>query len=167
MPMLRRITLAALVAMPLTILGCGGNDHDDHDGHDHGAVTTGGQGSTGAQHGGHHGAPVALGTATIGPFEVRASRDEGALTPGGDAPIDVWLTGDITQVAAVRFWIGVQDATGSVKARADIENPDQPNHWHTHVELPSPMPDEARVWVEIELKSGEKVTGSFPLNPTG
>jgi len=113
---------------------------------------------------GHHGAVVELGNATIGTFAVRASRDHGDIRPGGDAPIDVWLNGGTEKVAAVRFWIGAQDAQGSVKAKADIEDPKEPNHWHTHAEVPSPLPLESKLWVEIETEGGKKAAGSFELN---
>jgi hypothetical protein len=123
---------------------------DDHDEPSHGA--------------GHGGAIVELGTTTIGPFTVRASRDEGTIKPGGDAPIDVWLTGgDIARVTAVRFWIGTESGAESVKAKADIEIPSEPNHWHTHAEVPSPLPAGSKLWVEIETEDQGKQVGSFDL----
>jgi hypothetical protein len=112
---------------------------------------------------GHGGSIIELGTATIGPFAVRASRDQAEITAGGDAPIDVWLTGgDIATVTAVRFWIGTEQGENFVKARADIEIPSEPNHWHTHAEVPSPLPSGAALWVEIEV-GGKKHAGSFDL----
>lgn len=113
-------------------------------------------------HGGH-GAPIELGAVKIGAFDVRAARDWGDIVAGGDAPIDVWITGGTTKVTAVRFWIGVADARGSMKVRAEIEDPAQPSHWHTHVELPAPLPDDCELWVEIETDAGATVTGSFDL----
>lgn len=107
---------------------------------------------------------IELGSRTMGPYSVRAARDEGVITPGKDAPIDVWVDGpSASKVAAVRFWIGTEDAKGSVKARAQIEFPDQPNHWHTHAEIPSPLPAGSHLWVEIEDDNGVKSTGSFEL----
>lgn len=120
--------------------------HDDHDGHDH-----------------HDGAVVELGSTTIGPYTVRASRDEGELKPGGEAAIDVWVSGDGPKVAAVRFWIGTQDGAGSLKAKADIEDPKEPSRWHTHAEVPEPLPAGSELWVEIEDDSGAKSAGSFSL----
>lgn len=114
---------------------------------------------------GHGGAIIELGTTKIGELTVRASRDKGEIKAGGDAPIDVWLTtadGKPAAVTAVRFWIGVEDAKGSVKAKADIEDPKQPNHWHTHAEVPDPMPEGTKLWVEIEAGGG-KTVGSFEL----
>lgn len=144
-----------------------GADKSDH-GHDHEHVNESPAKTDGDGHGhGHGGEVIELGTTKIGDLTVRASRDKGELKPGGDAPIDAWLTtsdGKPATVSAVRFWIGTEDAKGSVKAKADIEDPAQPNHWHTHAELPSPVPDGAKLWVEIEV-GGQKSVGSLVLNP--
>lgn len=113
----------------------------------------------------HGGAVVELGDTTLGVFRVRATRNEGEIKAGGDAPIDVWLTGGSgsEKVPAVRFWIGTQDAKTSVKAKASIENPKEPNHWHAHVEVPNPIPTDSRLWVEIELDGGRTTSASFAL----
>lgn len=115
--------------------------------------------------GGHGGAVIQLGTATIGSFDVKATRDEGQIIAGKDAPIDVTVTGAgaTAKVAAVRFWIGTEDAKGSVKARAEIENPAEPNRWHTHAEIPSPLPEGSKLWVEIEDDKGATAAGGFDL----
>ena len=115
---------------------------------------------------GHGGPVIALGTATIGTFDVSATRDEGAIVAGKDAPIDVTVTpasGSTANVVAVRFWIGTQDAAGSVKAKADIENPAEPNRWHTHAEIPDPIPAGAMLWIEIEDENGGVSAGSVEL----
>lgn len=115
---------------------------------------------------GHGGAVIALGEQTIGSFTAKATRDEGQIVAGKDAPIDVTImptAGATTKAAAVRFWIGTQDAKGSVKAKAEIEDPKDPNRWHVHAEIPNPMPAGSKLWVEIEDdKSGIKA-GSFDL----
>ncbi len=109
---------------------------------------------------GHGGEVIALGTSKLGTFEVRASRDKVEFKAGGDSPIDVWIDGGVGKgVTAVRFWIGTEDAKGSIKAKADIED----GKWHTHVEVPSPMPAGGRLWVEIEESGGKKTLGSFDL----
>lgn len=116
--------------------------------------------------GGHGGAVIQLGSSTIGAFAVNATRDEGAIVAGKDAPIDVTVTpaaGSTVKANAVRFWIGTEDAKGSVKAKADIENPAEPNRWHTHAEIPNPIPAGSRLWVEIEDDKGAKSVGSFEL----
>ena len=108
----------------------------------------------------HGGEVIALGTSKLGAFEVRASRDKVEFKAGGDSPIDVWIDGGVGKgVTAVRFWIGTEDAKGSIKAKADIED----GKWHTHVEIPSPLPAGGRLWVEIDEVGGKKSLGSFDL----
>jgi hypothetical protein len=137
-----------------------GHSHAPGDGHDHAET---GDKDMGAGHGG----PVlALGEQTIGSFLAVATRDEGAIVAGKDAPIDVTVTpasGSVAKVAAVRFWIGTQDAKGSVKAKASIEDPKSPDRWHTHVEIPSPLPADSRLWVEIEDDKRATSVGGFDL----
>lgn len=132
----------------------------DH-GHDHGPG-----GEHAAPKAGHGGAVIALGEQTIGSFSVIATRDEGQIVAGNDAPIDVTVTtgaGAAVKAVAVRFWIGTEDAKGSVKSKADIENPSEPNRWHSHAEIPNPVPAGSRLWVEIEDDKGERSVGSFEL----
>jgi hypothetical protein len=112
---------------------------------------------------GHGGPVIDLGTSTIGPYSVHATRDGGEIKAGGDSPIDVRVTGEGPKVAVVRFWIGTQDAAGSIKAKAEIEDPNDPNRWHTHAEVPEPLPADAALWVEIEDEKGVKSVGSFGL----
>lgn len=131
---------------------------DDH-GHDHGP-----SGEHAAPKAGHGGPIIALGEQTIGSFSAQATRDQGQIVAGKDAPIDVTVTPTAgVKAVAVRFWIGTQDAKGSVKAKAEIENPQEPNRWHVHVEIPNPMPAESKLWVEIEDDKGGTSVGSFDL----
>lgn len=133
---------------------------DDH-GHDHGPG-----GDHDAPKAGHGGAVIGLGEQTIGSFSAKATRDEGQIVAGKDAPIDVTVTptaGATAKAAAVRFWIGTQDAKGSVKAKAEIENPQDPDRWHVHVEIPNPIPAGSKLWVEIEDAKGGTSVGSFDL----
>lgn len=139
---------------------------DDH-GHDHAA--DGSHAAPGASAPGHGGAVIALGEQTIGTFTAKATRDEGEIVAGKDAPIDATVTpaaGSPLKVTSVRFWIGTQDAKGSVKAKAAVEDPKDPNRWHVHAEIPNPMPADSKLWVEIEDEKGVKAVGSFDLkNP--
>jgi hypothetical protein len=108
---------------------------------------------------GHHGPSIALGETTVDGMKVRAARDAGEIKAGGDSPIDVWIDGGLGNAAAVRFWIGTEDAKGSIKAKAAVEG----NQWHTHGEVPNPLPPDSKLWVEIEGKDGKKSTVSFDL----
>ncbi len=163
----RTLALATTIAVGLSLGACtrsaapGSNTPDDHthtegDGHDHGP-------EGGDDHGHEDGPTIALGEAAAGAFTIRASRDAGEVAPGGDCPIDAWVTGG--NVTAVRFWIGTQDAAGSIKARAEIENPADPTRWHTHTEVPSPLPAGAMLWVEVEDAAGATFAASFALQP--
>ncbi len=120
-----------------------------------------------AKHDAGHGGPVIdLGTATIGGFSAKVTRDQGDIVAGKDAPIDVTVTpaaGTQTKVAAVRFWIGTEDGSGSVKAKSEIENPAEPNRWHTHAEIPDPLPTGSKLWVEVEDDSGRRNVASFDV----
>lgn len=137
--------------------------HDDHAHDDH---VHGPNGEHLEQMAGHGGPVIELGSATIGAFNAVATRDQAQIVAGKDAPIDVTVTplaGGSAKATAVRFWIGTEDAKGSVKAKADIENPAEPNRWHTHAEIPNPIPDGAKLWVEIEDDQGARTAGSFDL----
>lgn len=137
---------------------------DSHDGHDHGPGDEHGKPNSHAP--GHGGAVIALGEQTIGPFNAKATRDEGQIVAGKDAAIDVTITpvaGSGAKAVAVRFWIGTQDAKGSVKAKAEIEDSNDPNRWHVHAEIPNPMPAGSKLWVEIESDKGEKTIAGFDL----
>jgi len=114
---------------------------------------------------GHGGAVIQLGTSNIGSFNVTATRDEGPIIAGKDAPIDVTVVPSTDETAiAVRFWIGTEDGVGSIKAKAGIENPAEPNRLHTHAIVPNPIPTGCQLWVEIETNNRDKVTGAFDLN---
>ncbi len=104
-----------------------------------------------------HGATVELGEQKVGEFDVKASRD-GDVKAGAELPVDIWITGG-PKVSAVRFWVGVEDASGSMKAKAELEK----DNWHTHGEVPSPMPEGSKLWIEIEAEGGAKTLVSFDL----
>lgn len=168
------ILIAALSLAPLaafsTLSGCeqkkpaagssAAPKADDH-GHDHGPS---------GEHSSHkadHGGPViALGEQTIGSFLAKATREDSQIVAGKDTPIDVTVApvaGAAAKVVAVRLWIGTQDAKGSVKSKAEIENPQEPNRWHAHAEIPNPMPTGSKLWLEIEDDKGGTSVGSFDL----
>ena len=115
---------------------------------------------------GHGGKVIPLGESVIASFDVMVTRDVGEIVAGKDAPIDVTVTpvaGSTITAVAVRFWIGTENAIGSVKAKSEIENPAEPNRWHTHADVPNPIPAGSMLWVEIENENGERVLGSFDL----
>jgi hypothetical protein len=173
-PILLLATLALLPLGPLA--GCedkkkttpaaasgSGPKADDH-GHDHAA--DGSHAKPAASAPGHGGGVIDLGAADTGPFHAKATRDKGDVVAGKDAAFDVTITPKDAagaKVATVRFWIGTQDGKGSVKAKAEVEDPKDPNRWHTHAEVPNPIPERSMFWFEIEDDKGGKHVGSFDL----
>ena len=77
-------------------------------------------------------------------------------TGGGEGAFDVVITGG--KPKAVRFWIGTESGEGSVRAKAEEETTD---NWHTHAEVPDPLPSGSKFWVEVEPPTGEAFTVSF------
>lgn len=100
---------------------------------------------------------VELGTKTIGGLTLKAMQNE-PVNPGGEGAFDLVITGG--KPKAVRFWVGTEDGEGSVKAKAEEETPD---NWHTHVEVPDPLPPGSKFWAEVEPTTGEPFTVSFDL----
>ena len=162
-------TIVAASALTLWSAGCGegsssqgaaAHDHDhdhDHDhahDHDHGHAH---DASKAAAKDEGHGETVELGEQKAGDFNVKASRD-GDVKAGAELPVDIWITGG-PKVSAVRFWVGTEDAKGSMKAKAEIEK----DNWHTHGEVPSPMPEGSKLWIEIDAEGGAKTLLSFDL----
>ena len=160
--LLSALTFCATASLSMT--GCGDSTptksaatasaKDDHAGHDHAADETHAEPAAEDD----HGATTTLGEQAAGGFTLKASRD-GDLVAGKEAPIDIDVQG-AGNVAAVRFWIGAEDGAGSMKAKAELEHTTK---WHTHAEVPNPLPAGAKLWVEIEAEGGAKYVVSFDL----
>jgi hypothetical protein len=100
---------------------------------------------------------IELGVKKVGALELRAAQDE-PIKPGGEGAFDLVITGG--KPKAVRFWVGTEDAKGSVKGKAEEETPD---NWHTHVEVPDPLPAGSKFHAEVEPATCAKFTVSFDL----
>ena len=110
-------------------------------------------------HGSAEHARLPIGQQTVGTVTLVATMDAPVnAAGGGEGAFDVVIKP--TKPKAVRFWIGMESGEGSVKAKAVEETPD---NWHTHAEVPSPLPPGAKFWVEVEPQAGDKFTVSFDL----
>ena len=98
-----------------------------------------------------------IGETTVSGLKLVATMDE-PVKPGGEGAFDVVITGGTPK--AVRFWVGTENAEGSVKAKAVEEGPD---NWHTHADVPDPLPPGSKFWVEVEPQTGEPFKASFDL----
>ena len=108
---------------------------------------------------GHHGEQLDLGQAELGAFPVTAKRGK-QLQPGAELDVDLEFPAGTALPPVVRAWVGVQDATGSMRTKLGKEGD---RVMHGHLEVPKPLPAGSRLWVEIEPAAGAKVTGSFDL----
>ena len=157
--MKKLILTAAVLGLAALSSGCKDDDHAHNaDGsHPTAAPTAATQnGSSTAPTGEDHNR-LPIGEATVGDLKLVATTD-GHVKPGGEGAFDVVITGG--KPKAVRFCVGTESAEGSVKAKAEEETPD---NWHTHAEVPDPLPAGSKFWVEVEPASGEKFARSFDL----
>lgn len=90
---------------------------------------------------------------TIGAYQVQPMYEEELK----DGHLNLRITGG--EVAAVREWVGPEDASGVVVVKTEIEN----DYHHGHIEMPDPIPADARLWIEIEAPDGTLHKGSVPL----
>ncbi len=164
---MQKIMFAAVVGVAVLSAGCGDestsptgaspapapaeDSHAHADGSTH-APDTPTPATAPAEHG-----RMPIGETSQAGLKLVATQDA-PVKPGGEGAFDVVITG--SEPKAVRFWVGTEDGQGSVKARAEEETTD---HWHTHVEVPDPLPAGSRFWVEVEPPTGEKFTASFDL----
>ena len=160
--------LSGLIFMSLVVAAGGCKDHDHGPGgHTHGVPAPTGAGAAGmggmADGHGTHGPALALGDVKVAHLSVKASRDAGAITAGGDAAFDVWIDAAAAdpQPQSVRFWIGSADGKGALKAKAGPEKGSAANHYHAHAEVPKEFTADARFHVEIEDASGKTHLASF------
>jgi hypothetical protein len=164
---MQKIMFAALIGIALLSAGCGDESTSPtgasptpspaEDSHAH---------ADGSAHAPHSDAPaptpaehgrIPIGEATQAGLKLIATQDA-PVKPGGEAAFDVVITGG--RPKAVRFWVGTEDGKGSVKAKAEEETPD---NWHTHAEVPDPLPQRSKFWVEIEPPTGATFKASFEL----
>ncbi len=117
-----------------------------------------------AEEAGHsHGDEVALGTKPMGAWQVTANRI-GEWEAGKDGAGTVDLVPAKPAAKAVRVWIGDEEGRTAAKAKGEPESA-HPGGWHTHIAVPNPIPEGAKLWVVIETEGGEKLKESFALSP--
>lgn len=94
--------------------------------------------------------PTPLGSKEAGGYTVKAAQEE-EVKAGGECCFILSITGDKAKLKAVRAWLGVKSAEGSVKVKAKPEGDDL----HAAVEIPKPIPDGSQLWVELETAAGK------------
>lgn len=148
---MKKLLIATLVGVAAITSGC--KDDDKSQGASSGGTQT--TPATAPAAGQHNRIP--LGEKTIDGLKLVATMDE-PVKPGGEGAFDLVITGG--KPKAVRFWIGTENAEGSVKAKAEEETTD---NWHTHAEAPNPLPAGSKFWAEVEPPTGQTFKVSFDL----
>jgi hypothetical protein len=169
---LTRILATSGVAIGLALFGCtkdsdsssttsppvhahGDDDHDhEHDGGDDDQTHSGDEDGDGEH---AHDDEQALGSVTIGgvTFEVSIS---GSVATDAEIHVDMTQTAGPTPLA-VRVWVGQESGAGAIRSKTDGHD----DHFHGHAEVPSELPADAALWIEVELASGDRIVGSLPL----
>lgn len=90
-------------------------------------------------------APIALDPFTVDSLHI------GELSKGH---FNLYIKGG--EPAIVRAWIGDEAATNVFIAKAEFEV----DHHCAHIEVPDPIPADAKLWVEIETAEGTSLKGS-------
>lgn len=88
----------------------------------------------------------------VGPYEVQPKFEEEIE----NGHYNFFVKGDFK---AIRVWVGQEDPTGVMVVKTEVEN----DYNHGHLEVPKPLPADAKLWIEIEDPKGETFKGSTPL----
>src|SRR3712207_3116972 len=126
--MLKQFTFATCLGLAVLATGCKGEDEKPR------TAGGGGGGASAPAADGHAGPSdkhhnrVPMGEPTVSGMRLVATVGE-PVKPGGEGAFGLVITGG--KPKAVRFWVGVENGEGSVKAKAEEESAD---NWHTHVE---------------------------------
>jgi hypothetical protein len=75
------------------------------------------------------------------------------IVAGGTGDFDLDFAAGAAFPPAIRGWVGIESGEGSVKVRFDKETA---TRLHGHPEIPKPLPEGSRFWVEVELANGQK-----------
>ena len=107
-----------------------------------------------------HGERKPLGDLTIGTHTF-ALIQYGAIEAGKEASFDLEFPAGKALPGTVRAWVGVESGQGSMKARLAKEGD---RTVHGHVQVPKPIPEGSKVWIEIE-EGGAPARGSTGWKP--
>lgn len=104
---------------------------------------------------------VALGEFDIDGNMVTAAQGHGNVEPGKEGHLVITLPYKDDGASITRAWIGSKDRTMSSVGKGEYA----PSHndYDIHAIAPSPLPAEAKWWLEIEKPDGTKAVGSIPL----
>jgi hypothetical protein len=101
-----------------------------------------------------------LGEVKLGEHAVQVFRLS-AIEPGKESDFDLDFAAGKPLPGTVRGWIGIESGVGSMKVRFAKETA---TRMHGHPEVPKPLPDGSRLWLEVETPAGAQ-RASLPIQP--
>lgn len=163
------LTIAFAGAVALTLVACGESSSEpatqpataaapNGDTHVHDDGTTHADHAEEAPAEDHAHAETSIGTVTIGDMQVELAQGHGAVAAGQEGHLVVKLPYNDGGATIVRAWIGTEDRTLSFVGRGEYA----PDHddYDIHAMAPTPLPENALWWIEIEKPDGTKVVDS-------
>lgn len=102
-----------------------------------------------------HGALESLGSIQLGGMTVEAFQ-EGKF--GAEVGVELTFPQGKPLPSAVRAWVGVESAAGSMKAKLGKEGD---HGLHGHLEVPKPLPEGSKIWFEAEGVDGVTTKASI------
>lgn len=101
---------------------------------------------------------VSLGSFTAGDMSIEAAQGHGMIEAGKEGHLIIKLPYKDDGSTVVRAWIGTEDRTMSAVGKGEYA----PSHddYDIHTIAPTPLPADAKWWVEVEKPDGTKVVGS-------
>jgi hypothetical protein len=102
---------------------------------------------------------VPLGTFKAGDIEIVAAQGHGKVEADKEGHLVIKLPYKDEGATIVRAWIGTEDRTLSAVGKGDYTAAH--GDYDIHATAPSPLPADAKWWVEIEKPDGTKLVGSI------
>jgi hypothetical protein len=148
-------------ALSALLIGCGEKETnttgssasaEEAHGHPH-------DGDEGDAHAHAEGEEVPLGTFKAADLEIEAAQGHGMVEAGKEGHLVIKLPYKDDGATVVRAWIGSEDRTLSAVGKGEYA----PSHddYDIHAIAPSPLPADAKWWVELEKPDGTKIVGSI------
>lgn len=148
-------TLVPVLSLAALLVSCDKKENAPTAG---GSPAAGESPATADDHGDHAHDEVSLGTFNAGDLEVEAAQGHGLVEAGKEGHLVIKLPYKDDGATIVRAWIGTEDRTMSSVGKGEYA----PSHddYDIHCTAPSPLPADAKWWVEVEKPDGTKLVGS-------
>lgn len=156
-------TMIPILAVSVAFVACGerqtaaaddhGHAHAEGEGQEHAAAEAAAEGDH------DHGKEVSLGSFMAGDLKVEAAQAHGTIEAGKEGHLVIKLPYRDDGATVVRAWIGTEDRTMSTVGKGEYA----PSHddYDIHAMAPSPLPADAKWWVEVEKPDGTTAIGSI------